>query len=81
MTAQPYSGDPRELLAKQIISPVRWAQSVANMESDGFDTFVEAGAGKTLSDLIKKIGGAEIVTRAENDETLKEALAALGIEG
>ena len=81
VTAQPYSGDPRELLAKQIISPVRWAQSVANMESDGFDTFVEAGAGKTLSDLIKKIGGAEIVTRAENDETLKEALAALGIEG
>lgn len=80
VTAQPYEGEPRDLLANQIISPVKWAQSVANMQADGFDTFVEAGAGKTLSDLIGKIGGAKLVTRAENDETLKAAIVALNGE-
>jgi len=46
---------PKELLAEQINNPVLWQQTVENMISDGYDTFIEVGPGKTLSGLIKKI--------------------------
>ena len=45
----------KELLANQVNHPVLWQQTVENMILDGFDTFIEVGAGKTLSGLIKKI--------------------------
>ncbi len=45
----------RELLEKQISSPVRWQQSVERLLADGFDTFVEIGPGRTLSSFVKKI--------------------------
>ena len=54
VTAQIYN-DPKELLAKQVNHPVLWQKTIENMIGDGFDTFIEAGPGKTLSGLIKKI--------------------------
>jgi len=54
VTARVYD-DPKELLAKQINHPVLWQKTIENMIGDGFDTFIEAGPGKTLSGLIKKI--------------------------
>jgi [acyl-carrier-protein] S-malonyltransferase len=42
-------------LLKQIVSPVRWSESVENMIAAGVDTFIELGPGKTLSSFIKKI--------------------------
>lgn len=74
--AAPY-GDAKTLLAKQIKSPVQWQKSVERMQADGFDIFIEAGPGKTLCGLMQKIGGAEIVCRAENDATLAETLLRL----
>ncbi len=44
----------RELLVKQISSPVCWEQSIRNMIAEGVDTFVEIGPGKTLSSFMKK---------------------------
>lgn len=44
----------RELLVKQVSSPVRWEQSIRNMIAEGVDTFVEIGPGKTLSSFMKK---------------------------
>ena len=55
--------DVKELLEKQVYSPVRFQQSVELMIKDGVDTFVEIGPGKTLSGFVKKINkniGAEI---------------------
>ena len=43
------------LLEKQVSSSVRWQQSVETMISDGVDTFIEIGPGKTLAGFIKKI--------------------------
>ncbi len=43
------------LLEKQVYSSVRWQQSVETMLSDGVDTFIEIGPGKTLAGFIKKI--------------------------
>jgi len=53
-TARPYD-NPKELIAKQINNPVRWRQTIENMISDGYDAFVEAGPGKVLTGMIKKI--------------------------
>ena len=50
-----YAGDPKELLARQIASPVRWETIVRNMIAAGADTFLELGPGKTLCGLIGKI--------------------------
>lgn len=43
-------------LVKQVVSPVRWVESVEFMRAGGVDTFIEAGPGKVLSGLIKKTG-------------------------
>ena len=45
----------KELLVRQVASSVRWIQSVEKMISEGVDTFIEIGPGKTLAGFIKKI--------------------------
>ena len=45
----------KELMAKQLISPVKWYDIILNMESRGVDAFVEVGPKKVLSGLAKKI--------------------------
>ena len=45
----------KELLIKQIESPVRWRESVLYMINKGVTKFVEIGPGKVLSGLIKRI--------------------------
>lgn len=66
-----------ELLVKQAISPVRWVQTLENMWADGIDTFVECGAGKTLSGLVKKTLKGVKILRVENMKTLKNTLEEL----
>lgn len=69
-SAQPYSGDYKELLVKQTENPVRWQTIVENLISEGVDTFVEVGPGKTLSGLIKKIDGSVRVYNVEDKASL-----------
>lgn len=45
----------KEILAKHIVSPVRFSKSLENMIEAGTDTFVEIGPGKTLSGFLKRI--------------------------
>ncbi|MGN0331671.1 MAG: ACP S-malonyltransferase, partial [Lachnospiraceae bacterium] len=47
--------ETKELLAKQVSSSVRWMQSMETLISDGVDTFVEIGPGRTLAGFMKKI--------------------------
>lgn len=57
VTAEPTS-DPariRELLVAQVTATVRWRESVLAMRSAGVDSLVEAGAGKVLAGLAKRI--------------------------
>ena len=42
-------------LIKQLISPVRWEQSINKMINDGANEFIEVGPGKVLQGLVKKI--------------------------
>lgn len=57
VTAEPVTRatDIRELLHRQITSPVRWEQCVRNMVRDGAGLFYEVGPGKVLQGLIKRI--------------------------
>lgn len=66
-----------ELLVKQAMSPVRWVQTLENMQADGVDTFIECGAGKTLSGLVKKTLKGVKVLRVENIKTLQSTLEEL----
>lgn len=54
-TAEVYDENIAELLSAQICSPVKWEQTIRNMISAGFDTFIEMGPGRTLTNMIKKI--------------------------
>ncbi len=66
-----------ELLVKQAMSPVRWVETLNNMKADGIDTFIECGAGKTLSGLVKKTLKDVTVLHVENQKTLQGTLEAL----
>ncbi|MAM93551.1 ACP S-malonyltransferase [Parvibaculum sp.] len=45
----------RDLLVKQVTGMVRWRESVLYMESQGVGSYVEVGAGKALSGMVKRI--------------------------
>ena len=45
----------KDILAKHIISPVRFSNGLDEMIKLGVDTFIEIGPGKTLSGFVKKI--------------------------
>ncbi|MEK7298970.1 MAG: ACP S-malonyltransferase [Candidatus Margulisiibacteriota bacterium] len=63
----------RENLALQIQSPVYWMQSVAYMAPQ-VDSFLECGAGKVLSGLIKKSAPDVPVLSVSSVETLESVL-------
>ena len=45
----------RRLLKEQLLSPVRWNQSIGAMITDGAGTFMEVGPGQVLTGLLKRI--------------------------
>jgi [acyl-carrier-protein] S-malonyltransferase len=57
VTAEPVRSaeEIRDLLHRQLTSPVRWEQSVRNMVRDGATRFTEVGPGKVLQGLVKRI--------------------------
>ncbi len=44
----------RDLLARHVVSTVRWERSMRTLAEAGFDTFVEAGPGQVLSRIVKR---------------------------
>lgn len=68
------AGPVKELLAKQVSSPVRWQQSVELMIRDGVDTFIEIGPGKTLTGFLRKIDKDVKGLNIETVEDLKRVM-------
>jgi [acyl-carrier-protein] S-malonyltransferase len=62
VTARPVQrGDEiRELLHRQLTSPVRWEETIRAMAADGATTFYELGPGKVLQGLVKRIVPAAV---------------------
>jgi len=76
LTAQVYT-NPKEQPAKQINSPVLWQQTIENMIKDGYDTFIEAGPGKTLTGLIKKIDPTVKTQNITDTQSLEKILESM----
>ena len=56
-TGKPYPQDTAQIIetiALQASSSVRFEDTLKNMWADGIDTFIEVGAGKTLTGFVKK---------------------------
>ena len=78
LTAQPYDAAAiRETVQQQMCNPVRWQTTIENMIAAGFDTFIEVGAGKTLSGLVKKISADVRIYNVDSAETLSETVKAV----
>ena len=71
------SGEIKELLARQVYSPVRWMQSATAMLEEGADIFVEIGPGKTLAGFMRKIAPGIKVLQAAEWEDLEKVAAEL----
>lgn len=65
------AGAVRDLLVKQVYSPVRWEESVRTMTAEGVDRFIEIGPGKVLSGLIKRIARGSKIQNIGTVDDLK----------
>lgn len=75
LTGEKYKGqDMREVLPRQIVSPVLLYKTFRNMVDDGVDHFIEIGPGAVLSNIIKKNFDNIKLDTIKNDETLIEFL-------
>ena len=68
----------RAALARQAASPVRWTDTVRAIAARGVTDVVEAGPGRVLAGLVRKIDGALKVHALTDGHSLGEARAALG---
>lgn len=80
--AKEYTADNeiKEILAKHVISPVKFKDSVQEMINQGVDTFIEIGPGKVLSGFIKKTNKDVRVFNIESIETFKNCLAEINMQ-
>lgn len=67
----------RAALTEQVSSPVRWAQSIETLLAEEVETFVEVGAGKVLSGLVRQINRDVRSLNVENTESLRNSFQSL----
>ena len=68
--------DVKDIMFEQIVSPVRWQQSIETMLASGVNVFIEIGPGKALYNFTRKISAGKTVTvlRVEDMETLYDTI-------
>jgi len=57
-TANLDAGRVKDLLVRQVVSPVRWQESIEELARLGCTAAIESGAGKVLTGLVKRIAPA-----------------------
>ena len=68
------AGDAPALLSAQVDHPVRWTEQIRILQQQNYTDFIEVGAGKTLSGLIGKIGGAAYIGHVEDEQSLQAVI-------
>lgn len=68
----------RAILAEQLFRPVRWVETVRAMRADGVQLLVEAGPGKVLTGLAKRIDRDLQLAELSDEAGLARTLEALG---
>jgi [acyl-carrier-protein] S-malonyltransferase len=61
----------KTIMAKQIVSPVKWYDSMKVLVNEGVEVFVEVGHGKVLTGLLKKILPREYPHKVYNVNNMK----------
>lgn len=67
----------KDLLVRQIVSPVLWRQTIELLIEDGADRFLEVGNGKVLSGLIRRINRDVVTANASDPGSLGKAMETL----
>ena len=66
-----------DALTRQVSGTVQWLETVRNLIAGGATTFVEVGAGKVLSGLVRQIDREVRCLNVENTESLRNTKATL----
>lgn len=64
----------KSLLARQVMEPVRFYESIETMKKLGLTKVIEIGPGKVLSGFVKKIDKAIAVVHVEDETSLQELI-------
>ncbi len=71
----------KDLMAEQLIRPVRWYDILLKMVADGVDVFVEVGPKKVLTGLLKKVLPRDTEAKLYNVEDMQSLESFLGAMG
>ncbi len=79
VTAEPVKSaeEIRSLLARQVVSPVRWEASMQWLLANGFTRFIELGPGTALTGFMKRIDKAATVHNVADVASLDKTVEAL----
>jgi [acyl-carrier-protein] S-malonyltransferase len=79
VTALPHGGpeDIRQGLAAQVISSVRWEDSIRYLLTQGFTRFIELGPGTALSGFVKRIDKTAAILNVADVPSLESTVMAL----
>ena len=77
VTAQPHQESIGQALVDQVISPVRWEDSVRGLLAQGFDRFIELGPGTALSGFMKRIDKSAQMLNVADTITLEQTVKAV----
>jgi [acyl-carrier-protein] S-malonyltransferase len=83
VTADAYPDDPegvRQRLVDQIVSPVRWSDSMARLVDAGHRLFLEVGPGKVLTGLMRDINRDVRTLTVPDGEGVTKASAAISAD-
>jgi [acyl-carrier-protein] S-malonyltransferase len=69
----------RDALVRQVTGTVRWRESVSRMAGDGVTSFVEIGAGKVLTGLVRRIAPAAKTLAVTKPDEVAEFRASFDI--
>ena len=74
VTALPHGGpeDIRKALTAQVVSSVRWEDSIRYLLAQGFTRFIELGPGSVLSGFVKRIGKTDSGEKNTNREAMAQ---------
>ena len=67
----------KDALVRQLFCPVRWTEIIEKMASEGITLQVEAGPGKVLSGLVRRIDKNFTASNINDNASLEQSLAAV----
>ena len=76
--AQTSASEIKDALIRQLYSPVRWTETVNKLSSMGIDSVIEAGPGKVLQGLLKRIDKSIACVSFNDNVSLEKAIELVG---